>query len=196
MWVIRLTAVPLGSIEYRLRQMPSIGRVEEKCSATCASLLGCSVVYHASRGQWLHANLDEQHLRIRLKNCQAGITTSFLTLYGFPFTSPIGSEPSKNPHFFSSMYVSFIMLVALLLVGLLIEGVRGARGYSTIGDDGCETSPISATSICEEWPLVESIEPLERIELMVDLRSNESKYLLTSILLLKYISRHSSNVIE
>ena len=75
-YVLSRIAFPFGSTEYRFRQIPRIGRLCEKCCATCASLVGVLCVYHAAIRQRIQDAAKNLDLRIKLKNCHAGIMTS------------------------------------------------------------------------------------------------------------------------
>jgi hypothetical protein len=132
--------VPFGSMVYRLRQMPSTGRLTEKCAATWASLLGTLSVYHG----------------IKLKNCQAGMRISFLRRDD-DRGRPLELLSSISCKCFFSSKASGVLRAYLWLKMLSarrrpsrsgrlgVVGVAGsiAVGVATSGDSGPHSSRVS-----------------------------------------------------
>ncbi len=129
--------------------------------------------------------LLELNLRIRLKNCQAGIITSFRRVprrclsYGLAFSSPKLDVPS-----------SLATKRSWMMLGARGLALRGRKGDDTVGEEGNES--VSTVSTWKACAFVESSDSVERVELTV---VRLSRCRLTSILLLKYVSKQSSSVV-
>ena len=186
MKVSKRDPTPEVVMEYLFRQIPRTGRLVAKCTTTCSSVFGFegwSCVYQAeSESVDVIQREFQGHLRIRLKNCHAGIKTSrriVLVRVRVP-RRPMSScvRFSVSP-FSSCLWPNMLWPRRRSSVGRDVPAAKsGWLAYSLVG--------VSTTSTVSTSMLFSGLTDC-RVFLRCRCR-------FTSILLLKYCSRQSSSL--